>query len=321
MNALEQALACAARDQAVLAIYDVDADGICTCWQREQCPTPGKHPRTEHGYKGASKDAATIRRWLERQWPDRCNLATATGHVSGVIVIDVDPKTGGYSRLAELERELGPLPSDTTRVRTGSGGLHVYLAYPADISISTNQKVTLGAGIDVLSDGIYALCPPSVTNKGAYTWLVEGPLAPIPPAWLQRLVSRPGPQRSAGQQEEHGDASLPLGQAALEFIAEGAPCGEQRMRALAATRNLLASGRSVALTIELIWQGLERSPTEPGRRPWTRAEAEALVVDLERSEPKPLRERDEADMSATRFDEDDDDAIEPVEQRRGWGDA
>jgi hypothetical protein len=81
----------------------------------------------------------------------------------------------------DLERELGPLPVGTARVRTGSGGLHVYLANPADVPVRTNQKSVLGVGIDVLSDGIYAICPPSVTNKGPYIWLSEDALAPTPP--------------------------------------------------------------------------------------------------------------------------------------------
>jgi hypothetical protein len=314
MNVLEHALACVARGWAVLPIYDVDADGVCTCWQRDECPTPGKHPRTEHGYKGASKDEATIRRWLERQWPARCNLAIATGHVSKLVVIDVDPKTDGFTTLVKLERELGALPLDTTRVRTGSSGLHMYGCYPDDVTIRTNQKQTLGAGIDVLSDGIYAVCPPSVTNKGAYTWLLEGPLAPIPMAWLQRLVSRPARQREDradgdAQAGGQGDASLPLGQDALEFIYRGVPYGEQRMRACAATRNLLALGKSAEEVIDLIWQGMERSPTEPGRRPWTRAEVAAIVVDLERSEPKPLREREADGALASRI-------LRPLSERR-----
>ena len=118
-------------------------------------------------------------------------------------------------------------------------------------------------------------------------------LAAIPSAWLQRLVvrpSRPREDRDAADGQQ-GDATLPLGQAAIEFISLGVPVGEQRKRACAATRNLLALGTSAEDTVDLIWQGLERSPQEPGRPAWTRTEAEAIVADLERSEPKALRER------------------------------
>jgi hypothetical protein len=91
---------------------------------------------------------------------------------------------------------------------------------------------------------------------------------------------------------DHGDTALPLGLSALEFIAHGVPIGEQRSRALAACRNLLAVGTSTEDTIDLIWQGLERSPQESGRRPWTRADAVAIVLDLERQPAPPLQTTD-----------------------------
>jgi len=118
-------------------------------------------------------------------------------------------------------------------------------------------------------------------------------LARIPAAWLARM--RPSRARSVGESAApgtHGDTTLPLGLSALEFIAHGVPIGEQRARALSATRNLLAVGTSAEDTVDLIWQGLERSPQEAGKRPWTRADAEAIVFDLERSAPKELHDQD-----------------------------
>lgn len=120
-------------------------------------------------------------------------------------------------------------------------------------------------------------------------------LAPIPAAWLVRMrpaVTRHYTSRSAAQPGERGDASLPLGLAAQEFIEHGVPYGQQRARALSATRNLLARGTSTDETIELVWQGLERSQQEPGKRPWTRADAEAIVLDLERAAPKDVCDSD-----------------------------
>lgn len=89
---------------------------------------------------------------------------------------------------------------------------------------------------------------------------------------------------------DHGDASLPVGQSAWQFINEGVPYGTQRWRALSATRNLLAAGKSVAEAKELVWQGLERSPQEPGKPPWTREDAEAIVCDLAARDAPPVHE-------------------------------
>lgn len=294
-SALDAGLVLIGRGWAVLPLYDVDANGVCTCWQRERCPTPGKHPRLDTGVKGASSEERTIRRWLERQWPNRCNLGIATGRASGLVVIDVDPKHDGFATLAVLEAQLGPLPSNTPRVRTGSGGLHVYLAYPSDGSTIRNSEGRIGAGIDVRGDGGYVVAPQSITNKGSYTWLTDGALAPIPAAWLAKMrpaATRQYTSRTAARPGERGDASLPLGLAAQEFLEHGVPYGQQRSRALAATRNLLARGTSVEETIDLVWHGLRSSPQEDGKRPWTRADAEAIVLDLERTAPKELCERD-----------------------------
>jgi hypothetical protein len=122
--------------------------------------------------------------------------------------------------------------------------------------------------------------------------------APIPAAWLARL--RPIRTRSTsvatGQMGIHGDPSLPLGLDAQEFLEHGVPWGQQRARALSACRNLLARGTSVEETVELIWAGLRSSPQEPGRRPWTRSDAEAIVLDLQQREPPPLRDTD-ADLT------------------------
>jgi hypothetical protein len=293
---LSNALALASLGWDVLPCYDIDRRGTCcSCWKREQCATPGKHPRLDHGVKGASSDEATIRRWFERQWPGRCNLGVAAGRMSGLVIVDVDPKHDGFAMLAALERELGPLPAITPRVHTGSDGLHIYLDHPADSLRIIGGPRKLGKGVDVLSDGFLAITPPSVTNKGRYSWLPgcgpTTPLAAIPPAWLERLRPARAQDRDRGDGDGdggRGDASLPLGHSALEFLEHGAPAGEQRMRALAATRNLLARGAAIDSVIDAIWQGLERSPQEPGRLAWTRADAEKIVADLAERDAPPL---------------------------------
>jgi hypothetical protein len=126
----------------------------------------------------------------------------------------------------------------------------------------------------------------------AETRVIEGALyAPVdvPPSPLQPTST---PIRTSVKPGDQGDAALPLGLAAEEFLEDGAPIRQQRLRALSATRNLLARGVSAEDVVDLIWQGLARSEQEPGKRPWTRADAEAIVVDLERRAPKPLRDID-----------------------------
>ena len=61
---LEAALAYAARGWAVLPLHTPTGGG-CSCRDRK-CRSIGKHPRTLHGVKDATTDAAQIRTW----WAD-----------------------------------------------------------------------------------------------------------------------------------------------------------------------------------------------------------------------------------------------------------
>src|SRR6266542_5533348 len=65
-------------------------DGQCSC-QDPQCPSPAKHPRTDHGFHEATTDAATIARWWT-QWPD-ANIGHVPGQ-SGHLVTDIDSLEG-----------------------------------------------------------------------------------------------------------------------------------------------------------------------------------------------------------------------------------
>ena len=62
MSALqESALRYARRGWPVFPVHAV-REGICTCGKAD-CDSPGKHPRTEHGFKDASVEGAKIRAW------------------------------------------------------------------------------------------------------------------------------------------------------------------------------------------------------------------------------------------------------------------
>jgi hypothetical protein len=292
----------------IVPLFNVQ-DGKCCCsdWFKAngKC-TPGKHPRSEGGKRLSSADEQQVHRWLEQQWRDRCNIALLRTRASGP-VIDIDPRHGGYDTFAALVRQYGPLTTPTPRVRTGSGGEHIYLAHPTDgpdirSSIARDGQ-GLGPGVDLIGVAAYVLAPPSVTDRGAYTWLEgHGPdvqRASIPDRWLPLLQPAKRAQPSSGRADgaevgPHGDPSLPIGQEALEFIADGAAVGQQRWRALAATRNLLAAGKTTGETVELVWQGLKRSPQEVGKPAWTREHALQLVEDLEARDPPPLKELEHA---------------------------
>ena len=75
--------------------------GRCTCPKGIECENPGKHPRTNHGVLDATSDPAEIQAWLDR-WPDS-NWALATGHVNGIITIDIDARHDGFNSINRYE--------------------------------------------------------------------------------------------------------------------------------------------------------------------------------------------------------------------------
>lgn len=190
MNAIDFALAYAARGWSVFPVYEPNGLGGCSC-RKSDCHSPGKHPRCKNGFKDSTTDVEQIRRWWTAA--PKASIGIATGDVSGLWVMDVDPKDGGNERLAELEADHGALPA-TPRTITGSGGSHILFRQRPGLRLSQGkQGNALGAGLDVRADGGYIVAPPSLHIGGnQYRW-VEGteslPIAEIP-EWIIELERR-----------------------------------------------------------------------------------------------------------------------------------
>ena len=125
-NSLAQAaLTDAGRGWFVIPLHGV-VDGHCTCPNGGKCSSPGKHPRIKDWQQRASTDPKQIDEWWTR-WPD-ANIGIVTGKISGLLVIDVDPRHGGNKSLDDLFKKHGK--PKTYVVGTGGGGLHLYFQYP-----------------------------------------------------------------------------------------------------------------------------------------------------------------------------------------------
>ena len=114
------------------------------------CAPGGKRPLTRNGFWDATTEARRIEAWWGR-WP-AANVGVPTGRRSGLLVLDADPRDGGFESLALLERENGP-PPETARARTGGGGVHVFFGYPAGETVRNSAGV-LGTGLDARRGGI-----------------------------------------------------------------------------------------------------------------------------------------------------------------------
>jgi hypothetical protein len=165
---------------------------------------PGdKRPAITNWERRATTDEARIRRcWAA----DAYNVGVVCGP-SGLVVIDLDiPKDGaatppdwqapavksGADALAALAgRASQPLASllDTYRVRTGSGGLHLYFRSPNGIRLR-NTAGRLGWLIDTRAHGGYVVGAGSTVCDRPYSVDNDGEVAALPP-WVVEQLSQP----------------------------------------------------------------------------------------------------------------------------------
>jgi hypothetical protein len=115
----------------VFPLHSVRFDCKCTC-RDVNCSSPGKHPRTAHGLKDATTDREKIQRW----WTDLpdANIGLVTGQTSGLVVLDIDPRSGGNKSFEHLLATYGPLPDAAEQIR-GGGGVHFFFRFAGTIKI------------------------------------------------------------------------------------------------------------------------------------------------------------------------------------------
>jgi hypothetical protein len=134
-------------------------------------------------YQGECVSERTLHDWFSRK--PEYNVAIVTGALSGLVVLDIDPRHGGKDSLKNLESEHGMLPPTMESI-TGGGGRHVYFSHPGgDIP----NRANIEPGLDLRGDGGCIVAPPSVHPSGKpYRWKKghapgEIDIAPLPD-WL-----------------------------------------------------------------------------------------------------------------------------------------
>ncbi|MEU5092111.1 bifunctional DNA primase/polymerase [Streptomyces sp. NPDC021356] len=147
------------------------------------------------------------------------NVGIATGP-SGLLVVDLDmPKDksssdapGGATTFRALCERAGHAVPDTYRVRTASGGTHLYFTAPDSIRL-TNTAGTVGALVDTRAWGGYVVAAGSITPTGPYEALCGAESVPVP-GWLLSIL-RPAPKPSqapsvavVGQSRSYADTAL-----------------------------------------------------------------------------------------------------------------
>lgn len=121
-----------------------------------------KKPVDGYGLNSATNDPAVIRK-IWGAYP-QSGIAVAC-EKSGLVVLDIDPRNGGNSTLAQLEAQQGELYSSVV-ARTQSGGEHRFFRAEPD----HEYPGTLGPGLDVKHKG-YVVVEPSAGLEGVYRWM------------------------------------------------------------------------------------------------------------------------------------------------------
>jgi putative DNA primase/helicase len=189
-NMLEKALGYAQGGEHVFPVWWVEANGRCAC-STPDCRDAGKHPLgklARNGFKDATTDAATIRRWW-RCFP-LANIGIATGP-SKLLVIDLDvkPDKGKDGRRAwqALKAQHGD-PGETLTQITPSDSQHLVFDrsnFKEYIKSSDSKD-----GLDVRADGGYIVAKPSIGANGKRYAFQRGDVDIAPaPEWLCKWAS------------------------------------------------------------------------------------------------------------------------------------
>lgn len=141
-----------------------------------------KQPSLPRGVHASTNSPIVVRQWFANE--PESGLAVDAGR-SGLLVVDVDPRNGGYDSLAKLP-QLPPCPMQLT----AGGGAHYVFKYKGP-----KLAGKLAPGIDLLGWGRYFIVSPTTINEARYQWDKDlHPLkvqAPEPPAWLLEMAAPP----------------------------------------------------------------------------------------------------------------------------------
>lgn len=188
----------------------------------QECPCHAQS-RWCHGFHAATTDLRTVRQWWQTE--PGFGIGVSCGP-AGLVVIDVDAHA---ATLPDRQRLLPGIPIDdrvdltglqsgfdtlallaayrsrpnpcedtsTLRVRTPSGGMHIWYRAPHDgpgfrCSSGSSSKVALAWQVDVRAIGGYIVAPTTRTVAGVYEPLPGARLPAALPLWLTAELSRTG---------------------------------------------------------------------------------------------------------------------------------
>ncbi len=211
-----------------------------------------KIPTCPHGFKDASADPAIVTA-LWHQYPAPL-IGVATGAISGLDVLDIDPRHGGGKWLATHEANILP-----TRIhQTRSGGWHYIFKHHPGLRNSAGK---IAPGVDVRADGGYVIwwpaCGLPVPN--------DMPIAPWP-EWLLQILTPPPKLRPAVPRTDFKGGST-YANAALRHAIQAVACAGEGTRNETLNREAFSLARFIStgdLPVQVIAKALATAALAAG---------------------------------------------------------
>ncbi|MFF8591980.1 bifunctional DNA primase/polymerase [Streptomyces sp. NPDC015220] len=226
--------------------------GEATCPRTGQC---------EHGHRKWEQRATTEPDRIRAAWSRApFNVGIATGP-SRLVVVDLDtPEHKGSSdapdgatTFAALCERAGHAVPHTYRVRTASGGTHLYFTAPSDVRLA-NTAGTVAASVDTRAWGGYVVAAGSITPTGPYEALCGSATVALP-GWMLSIL-RPAPARPVGPLKLPAVDGSRAALAALEAECAAVAAAPDGLRNVTLNRCAFKVGRFVA------WSDLPRHVAE-----------------------------------------------------------
>lgn len=188
----------------VFALWGIKPDGTCACPDPE-CIAVGKHPRINGWNNTPFQDDEQIEAMQE--------FLIDTGFgvcLDSHLVIDIDPRNGGFESYEKLKADLGIDLDAESRciVDTGGGGHHVYFKLPPDTKLMGHHRDY--PGIDFKGAGGFVVGAGSLHASGAGYEFGKGNPCDIdlPPQSLIDLLKKAERKHTTYEGEEVTDNEI-----------------------------------------------------------------------------------------------------------------
>ncbi len=200
-----------------------------------------KTPLTAHGYKDATTDPKTIKKWFDNR--SRLQIGIPTN--PPIVVVDLDGESAEQAWLEHNQGEFG-----TKYVLQTPHGKHLYFT-GTDIRRSIRVLQTSSSeGIDILGKGGYTIVYGTGRNWSTMPETIQD--LPTIPNWIKELVEErirpytPLPTGYTAPEVKASDTGTPWGKAVLRRALEEIANGSSGQRHSILMRKALAVGGTLA---------------------------------------------------------------------------